>query len=78
MNLLKIMNKLKNFDYDTAAQVWDDFKLIFDNCRTYNVENSEFHEVSITSSVDNSKYFCFSLLINYNPSLQKSSENYLE
>uniref|UniRef100_A0A914EA30 Bromodomain adjacent to zinc finger domain protein 1A n=1 Tax=Acrobeloides nanus TaxID=290746 RepID=A0A914EA30_9BILA len=48
MDLRKIMSKLKYFEYDTAGQVWDDFKLIFDNCRAYNDEDSELHEYADT------------------------------
>lgn len=41
MDLRTIMNKLKQRLYDTPDQVIADARLIFENCRVYNEEESE-------------------------------------
>lgn len=40
-----MMNKLKQRLYDTPEQVIADARLIFENCRTYNEEESEICKV---------------------------------
>lgn len=45
MDLRTIMNKLKQRLYDTPDQVIADARLIFENCRIYNEEESEIYRV---------------------------------
>lgn len=49
MDMGKIINKLKNFDYDTAREVWADCELMFANCEEFNDEDSHVCQVGNSS-----------------------------
>lgn len=60
------MNKLKRRLYDNPEEVISDIKLIFENCRLYNDENSEIRRVSFifSSNFKNSRGKCIDLETN--------------
>ena len=45
MDLLTIMNKIRQGVYDSEQQVRDDVALVFSNCRTYNLPEAPVYEV---------------------------------
>ncbi|KAK0414460.1 hypothetical protein QR680_011440 [Steinernema hermaphroditum] len=48
MDLRTMMNKLKNNDYESVEEVVADYQLMFNNCRTYNGDDSEITELAKT------------------------------
>lgn len=48
MNLNKIMKNLHKSQYTTVRQCLDDIQLVWDNCKLYNVEDSDIYKLAVS------------------------------
>ena len=46
MDLGTVRNNLENFYYKTVRQCLDDIQLVWDNCKLYNMEESDIYKVA--------------------------------
>jgi Bromodomain len=52
MDLKTVTNKLKKNEYKKADDFFDDINLIWNNCQTYNEEESELHQIAVRLQKD--------------------------
>jgi hypothetical protein len=48
MNINKIMKNLHKSQYTTVRQCLDDIQLVWDNCKLYNVEDSDIYKLAVS------------------------------
>lgn len=70
MDLTKILNKLKNGNYECSNQIYEDLQLIISNCQKYN------RAQPILKKAEQFKDCIKTVWTNYKKQLQKKNINY--